>query len=260
MTPLRPIAETDLHAYVDGALDGRREEEVRAYLEEHADIAARVRVYASQRDALREAWGPVANEPIPAELDLQRIVERARRPMPSWRIAAAVVTMLAVGGASGWLARGLSEPASSGVAALAREAADSYRVYAADPRRPVEIGPAGRADLVSWVSARLGSPVSAPDLSKAGYRFIGGRLVSTPHGAAAMFIYDGADGARLAVMVRPMAVERNTRMSERREGELGGVSWADRGMGYSLVGPASPHALHPLANDLRRQLDRPVVD
>jgi anti-sigma factor RsiW len=49
-------------------------------------------------------------------------------------------------------------------------------------------------------------------------------------------------------------------MSERREGDLGGVSWADRGMGYSLVGPAAPHALHPLADDLRRQLDRPVAD
>lgn len=51
-----------------------------------------------------------------------------------------------------------------------------------------------------------------------------------------------------------MRLEKNTRMSEHAEGGLGGVSWADGGMGYSLVGPAGADTLHPLADEVRRQL------
>lgn len=53
-----------------------------------------------------------------------------------------------------------------------------------------------------------------------------------------------------------MRLEKNTRMSERADGELGGVSWADGGMGYSVVGRAELETLHPLADEVRRQLKR----
>jgi anti-sigma factor RsiW len=249
----RPITEEDIHAFIDGRLDSQRGETVWAYLAAHPQSAATVAAYRADRQELRDALQPMAEVPIPLALDVRRMVEARRRGGASWRLPLAASIALVVGLGGGWLLRGADLPPQNGVAALAREAAENYRVYAYDTARPVEIAAGDEAKLVSWVSDRLQRRVSPPNLDKAGFRLIGGRLVTTPHGPAAMFLYDGAQGQRLAVVVRPMAIDKQTRMSEHADDGLGDVSWADQGMGYSLVGPASPRTLHPLADEVRRQ-------
>lgn len=253
---IRPITLEDLHAFVDERLDGKRSETVRAYLTAHPDAAETVAAYRADRQQLRGALQPIADAPIPPALDVRRMAEARRRGAALWRLPLAASIALAVGLGGGWFLRGAALPPQNGIAALAREAADSYRVYAYDTARPVEIAAGDKAQLVQWVSDRLQRPVAPPDLGKAGFRLIGGRLVATPHGAAAMFLYDGVQGQRLAVVVRPMAIGKRARMSEQADGGLGGVSWADDGMGYSLVGAASPRALHPLADQVRDQVRR----
>ena len=140
-----------------------------------------------------------------------------------------------------------------GIIALAGEAADSYQVYAADRVRPVEMGESDRAGLIRWASARLGRPVSVPDLSAAGYRFMGGRLVATPHGPAVMFMYDDPHGTRLVLFTREMDVDRNTPMSRHARDGLEGVAWSNQGVGYTLMGPTSSE-IRPLADEVRRQV------
>jgi anti-sigma factor RsiW len=255
MSAPRPISEDDLQAYVDRVLDDGRRAEVADYLRLHPETARRIEGYIAQRDALRIALAPIVEEPIPPELGVRALSEARRARLMIWRPAVAAAMLLCLGGVGGWAARAVFAPPVNGVGALAREAADNYRVYASDVHRPVEMGSAQKADLVRWVSSRLHSPVEVPDLQSAGYRFIGGRLVTTPHGPAAMFLYEDGAGERLAVMVRPMKVQKNTAMSERSDGGLGGVSWATDGVGYSLVAPTAPKSLHPLANEVRRQAE-----
>ncbi len=256
----RPITEDDLHAYIDEALDPARRGEVQAYLDGHPEVQQRVAAMAAQRRALRSALAPVAEEPVPPELSLARIIEARQsrwrgRWAPTWRSAAAAVLMVGLGGVGGWFAHGAA-PAASGIAALKEEAAANYQVYAADHIRPVELRAGDQEELVTWISQRLNRPVSVPDLSRSGYRFMGGRLVATPHGAAALFLYDDDRGTRVAVLVRPMEVEGDTPMSPHQEGPLAGFAWADRGIGYGLVADAPSASLHPLANEVRRQADR----
>ena len=87
----RPITEDDLHAYVDQALEPERRAEVASYLNDHPDVAARVAAFATQREQLRGALAPIANEPLPAELNLSRIIEsRRRRPLRTWGAIAAM--------------------------------------------------------------------------------------------------------------------------------------------------------------------------
>ncbi|MGA7804011.1 anti-sigma factor family protein, partial [Bradyrhizobium sp.] len=71
----RPITEDDLHAYVDRVLAPERQADVAAYLEAHAEVAERVAGFAEQRELLRVALAPVADEPLPPELNLERIIE-----------------------------------------------------------------------------------------------------------------------------------------------------------------------------------------
>jgi len=253
----RPIQEEDLLAYVDDALDEASRRQVEDYLSRHPDVARRIGGYAAQRQALRDALAPVAHEPIPPELNLARMLEarRARRAAP-WRVAAALVLAFGLGGMGGWSMRaGMPETvASAGIAALAREAAASYRVYASDPARPVEMGAADRDTLVRWVSSRLQRPVALPDLSDAGYRYMGGRLVATEHGPAGLFMYDDAHGTRVAMLVRPMAVQGDMPMKAHAQEGVAGYAWAASGLGYSLVAAESAQDLHPLADEMRRRI------
>jgi anti-sigma factor RsiW len=253
---IRPITEDDLNGFVDQRLEPRRVAEVREYLAEHPEIAARINGYGQQRDMLRAALAPIVEEPLPTQLNLARMIERQQRPrrLPWWASAAAAVALIVLGGAGGWSLKSMSQQPTEGVASLAREAANSFVVYAPDHIRPIELHASDRAELVAWASQRLGHSVAVPDLSNSGYRFMGGRLVATEHGPAVMYMYDDDHGTRLVMLVRPMATEQNAKMSPLLQGTVNGFAWADRGMGYSLVGSPPIESLHPIADEARRQI------
>lgn len=253
----RPISEDDLHAYIDGRLDDARSAEISAYLEKHPEIASRFASYSSQRDTLRAALDPVADEPLPTRLNMNHILaDRRQSRISSWRLAAAAVVLLFAGGSTGWIIRaGLDQP-TEGVVALAGEASQNYSAFASDRIRPVEVRADHMIELVSWATERMGRKPALPDLSKSGYRLMGGRVVSTPHGAGLMLMYDNDRGIRLVMLTRPMTVDQNRTMTRYTEGKVEGWVWATDGMGYSLVGSLPSDALHPLADDVRRQIGR----
>jgi len=247
----RPIADEELHAYVDGFLDVERRAAVDRYLRAQPEIAQRINVYSTQRSEIRMALAARASEPIPASLNLSRLIEArlARRPA-WWRVAAMVVLAFGLGGVGGWY---FGSRLPTGLGALIEDAAASYTVYTADKRHPVEIWAAERDDLARWLSNRLNRPVAPPDLSSLGYRLLGGRLVATGHGPAALFMYENARNTRLTLFVRPMPVVRTTPIEDVDAGELDGCAWIDRGVGYTVIA-AEPYArLQELSERVRQQ-------
>jgi anti-sigma factor RsiW len=256
MRLIRPIMEEELHAFVDRVLEPARQVEVQDYLDAHPEEAERIAHYIRQRESLRAALAPVAVEPIPPRLNLRHLAEARRSSwVVPWRSLAAAVLLLVAGGAGGWALHGTASlpEAVNGIAALAQEAAYSFDVYGSDPAHPVEFKAADKAQLVDWISSRLQRTIFVPDLSASGYHFMGGRLVATPHGPAGLLMYDNPQGLRLAMLVRPMKVDQNARMSAHSYGAVQGYAWSNKGIGYSLVGTASSHLLHPIANEARRQ-------
>ena len=131
----------------------------------------------------------------------------------------------------------------------------NFAVYAVDPRRPVEISVAHREEMSHWLSRRLDHPVAPPDLSAAGYELLGGRLSASPHGAAALFVYQDTAGRRLIIYVRPMAAGRETTAIQPIEaGKLDGCAWIEQGVGYSLVAAASYPKLLALSRHVRQEV------
>src|SRR5258708_21345597 len=121
----RPITEDDLHAYVDRVLEPERQAEVAAYLGDHPDVAKRVAAFTDQRDLLRAALAPIAEEPLPAELNLSRIIEsRARRPSVA-RWAMAAMSLVSIGGFAGRGGGGAREGFPGGLCVLPSEAPPS---------------------------------------------------------------------------------------------------------------------------------------
>jgi anti-sigma factor RsiW len=252
--PLRPLAEEELHAYVDSQLDAERLPEVQRYLQEHPDIGRRVATWRAQRDALKAALSPVAAEPLPPRLGLEGLIqERLRRRRMPWRAAAVALLTFGLGGAGGWLLHDRLQPPTSTMTLLAQQAVANHIVYTADRRRPTELGAQQRDDLARWVSNRLNHPVAPPDLSADGFSYMGGRLAATTDGPAGLFMYDGPDGVRLTIFVLPLHRAPEAPIQHIDFAHMNGCAWIDKSIGYTVVGKFPPTVLRRLAEVVRRQ-------
>lgn len=252
----RPISEDDLNAFVDGRLDAIRRQEVVSYLETHPDTASRIESYSKQRKMLRSVLGSIAEEPVPPELDISRMINAKHkgRSVSRWTQVAATIVLLCVGAAGGWIAGASQPPAvASSMDLLAREAAASYAAYAPDLVRPVEIAASDSTTLAAWTTKRIGRPIAIPDLSKSCCEFLGGRVVPTEYGPAAVLMYEDAQGRRFVILARPIEFRNDLPMSAVGTRDLNGFAWVDEGIGYSLVGPLSSDAMHNIANSARNQ-------
>jgi anti-sigma factor RsiW len=253
----RPITEHELHAYLDGRLWPERQREVERHLHAREELARRVAAYRAQRASLRMALAVAADEPVPPKLNLARLVEeRLRQRHGRRRTAAALVLAFCVGSAAGWY---LDRPAPSDLTQLAvsllqHEAMSSHTVYAADGRHPVEMAAGEQTHMAQWLSNRLRRTVAPPDLSQVGYKLLGGRLLATERGAAAaLFMYDDAQGNRLSVLMRPMARELTAERSDMSEGAFNGCSWIDKGIGYAIVAAMPDEAIDRVAEQISQQ-------
>src|SRR5262245_58837334 len=105
-----PVTADELHAYVDGMLPADRTAAVEAWLDSHPEDAARVAEWRALAEVVRDRYGAVAEEPVPARFDLAKL-SRAQSP---WRmVAAAAVVAAVIGGVAGWVGRAASTPAPS---------------------------------------------------------------------------------------------------------------------------------------------------
>lgn len=242
-----PIGEDDLQAWVDGRLSPGRRVEAEAWLAANPEAAARLRGMTAQRETLRAALRPKHDEPVPARLRVANLnaARRQARRQEMRRVAAAVA-WLAVGGALGWAGHGMlpdrvpDQPAAlaSAPRPMVAEAIAAHRVFAADLGRPVEVAAAQEAQLVRWLSNRLGRPLMAPDLAPLGYRLMGGRLLAGAAGdPAAQLMYEDAGGARLTVYLRAdHAGGSGTEFRYAGDAAQGVAAfwWVDRGFGYAV--------------------------
>jgi len=253
----RPISVDELQAYVDDRLDADGRRRVEHYLYTEPEAARQVAAYRTQRAGLREALAGGAAEPIPPELNLNRLLEaRLQRRPPWWRAAAAILLCLGLGGAAGWYLATSPTPGriDLAVSLLQQQALATHAVYAADSRHPIEVTAAESDHLTKWLSNRLRRSVTPPDLSTLGYRLLGGRLLATEHGgAAALFVYDDVQGNRLSVLLRPMAPELSAARTDIAQGQLNGCTWIGGGMGYAVVGAAPDGTLDQIADQISRQ-------
>jgi anti-sigma factor RsiW len=269
------ISDDDLQAYVDDCLDPVRLPAVEAHLAAHPEVAARLAAYRRQRHDLRQAFAAAVPSQPAADRALLLAAEAhlARRRQQRLLAAVAMIAVvigIGIGGGSGWLLRGAAlgggvtagaatdiadaDKDLAGVAALAEEAGAAHLVFAADHKRPVELDAAHEADLIKWLSNRLAHPVTPVDLAAAGFRFMGGRLIATDHGPAALFMYDDDKGTRLSLLVRPMTrADMEAPLSAVKAHGVDGYAWAEHGIGFSLVGAAGDDRLQQLANEARRQ-------
>jgi anti-sigma factor RsiW len=244
-----PVTESELHAYVDGALPESRRAEVDAYLAAHPEDAERVAAYRRQNEALRSHFGPIADETVPERL---RTTRRAK-PWSRFAVAAGWMTL---GGVIGWQLQAYHSEQRMESSAWARRAAVAHVVYSPEVRHPVEVGADQETHLVNWLSKRLGAQLKVPHLGSIGYTLVGGRLLPGDRGPVAQFMYQDAKGQRLTLYVRTNPDDsRETAFRFAQENNIGVFYWLDRKLGYALSGEVEKAELLRVATTVYRQMN-----
>lgn len=255
------VTDEELQAYADNELEPARRLVIAGYLEDNPDAAKKVAAIVAQTALVRAATATLRDSAIPKHLRIARLFERERDRRRSrlafsgrWpHVAAACFGVFILGAASGWGLHGGMGFGHSRIRPLVEEAADSYVVYEPDRLHPVEISASNRDELNTWVSSRLGRPISAPDVI-GDFTLLGGRVIATSRGPAAMYMYVNGLGKRIVMLVCPLSLHGTAPITDSSPDGLSGVSWSDQGVGYSLVGPIAVKQLHDLGQRVRSQM------
>ena len=164
------VTRDTLMAYADGQLDDAERKTVEAWLSNNPDSAAEIALWGRQNDAIRTLFAPAGAEAVPARLRPARIAaELGSRRNRSWRWAAAAVVLVGLGLGAGWFARPLLQAEPSASQILIADAVNAHTVFVAENRHAVEVAADDQDHLVTWLSNRLATPVSTPDLSVEGF-------------------------------------------------------------------------------------------
>lgn len=244
--PRRPD-EAELHAYVDGRLEGACLADVEEWLAQHPEQAVEVEGWKRDAERLRALHAHPERLMSNGALDPLQVRRRLRaRRHERMGIAASLVLAFAIGGGAGWQAREM-RPAQAPLPMA--DAVAAYRQFVDASAPPMEFDASRTDDLQRWLQRHFGEAGKVPDLSPAGYRLRGGRLLSTEQGAAAMLVYQDGSGARVGFYVRPRgSVQGN---GQRRDGDLLARYWSTRDTSFALVSNAGDAA----ALELPRLID-----
>ncbi|MBO9590007.1 anti-sigma factor [Devosia sp.] len=252
------ISRDTLMAYADGALSPAERAEVDAYLADRPDAATEVALMQRQANAIRTLYGPVAAEPVPPRLSVDKLLQtQQKRRSRFWTSAAAAVVLVGLGLGSGWLLRGQAD--TPGIAdQLIADAVSAHTVYVLENRHAVEVNGADSEHLSSWLSNRLQTTLAMPDLSASGLTFLGGRLLPAPNvpgGRAAQLMYEDTTGARLTLYVTPSPGPNTPSYELANLGLDTALFWADDVISCTITAPYPADRLQAIAKTVFSQLN-----
>ncbi|MCA1323841.1 anti-sigma factor family protein [Herbaspirillum sp. alder98] len=231
--------EADLHAYIDGQLDPARRASVEQTLALHADAARQVEQLKAEAQQLRTAFEALPGSPTPARLDpfrLRRELQSRRRRQ--WAVAASLVLSLSLGAVGGWQWR---DQAMRQTYLPMADATQAYRMFAGGTGAAmVDVRADDPARLQRWIDHHFVQAAPLPDFSAYGFTPVGGRLMASDKGPAAMVVYQNSGGQAIVYYLRPPGELFNFGSGNRRDGQLLTQYWRQGRYFYAVVSPDSP--------------------
>lgn len=240
MSGRNEISESELHAYIDGALDEDRLDVVEEMLTRDPALAERVAAYRGDKEMLKRLYGPLIERPVPQEwLALAHAPQRLRKQPLSWRmigsIAASLLILVSI--AAYW---GLRPVQSKEIVQVALEARQNKLV--ADRTIVAEAG--GRYD--SELSQAVAMRMHVPDLTKLGYRLKSIRIYGhAPNGRAAELAYVDGQNRLFTLYISPSSGKE--RVDQFGRGGLRVCIWEDDVLSMVMAGDMSTAAMQRAA-------------
>lgn len=246
-----PLSDEELIAYFEDGLPPAERAALEARLAQDPRAQALLEDWTRQNEDIRALYGETDAEPVPARL------REALRPPPAPRApllrqALAAMALLALGLVGGWAGHARLGPGTP-APALADAALTAHRTYVVEVVHPVEVPASQRDHMDSWMSKRIGAPVSPPDLSASGFALMGGRILPAGDRVAGLYMYENAQGLRITLFVAQQeAGDSAFRFGGDRQTES--LHWAEGGLGFVLTGALPRDALRQMATSAYEQL------
>src|SRR5271168_447195 len=160
------LNEEELHAFIDGELDGARADAVAAIIAASPELSERVERFVIDKDMIARAYGPLIEQPLPASLRQAVTGARpaARAPMRFFPAAMALAAAIVAAVIAYPMLSSLSGDPLVAEAFAVRDG----QVHAERQFADAEIASAAIRDQL--VETALSVPVKVPNLEKAGYR------------------------------------------------------------------------------------------
>jgi len=228
------ISDEELHAYVDGVLEGERAVLLRQAMAQDAALAERVALFQADKAMFKAAFAPLAKRPLPPEWIAR--VHRRTRPRTHWRRACAIAAALLVVAVSplAWhYIAPVTQPDVVEVALNAREG------NPAGDRSIVAGQDAGRYDAA--LRQAVAPNVHNPDLGRMGYKLSGLHL----YDRSAEILYRGPQNQLFTLYVRRSDGTARFDQFERRG--LRVCIWQDDQISTVMAGNITAGAMQRLA-------------
>lgn len=215
-------SELEIHAYVDGRLDREREREVDAWLNgacatENPARADEIRAWRRDAQQLRAALTAPDEVAANPALDPGRIRERRRaRSVARLAVAAALLVCTGAGVFGGWQLRAWRDAFQPEM----DDALEAHRMFATEGALHPDFTPRDVADMQAWMDQHFTAAPRIPDLAGAGFRPVGGRLLVTDDGPAAVVLYRDEQGGAISFYMRPASPLFHLPHGEHRNGAL----------------------------------------
>lgn len=255
------VAEEDIHAYVDGILDGTRRSRVEAYLAAHPQEAARVETYRAQNIGLHVLYDSVPNTSLPAPMAdmakrLQHAIRRQKRHR-SMALLAASVCAVAVTGAVAW---GTVGPEIFGGKEIqVASAPDTVQSEGDEPGfyPPIDRISGGHdaATLGLLSEHYAGAPMQAPDLEQLGFKLMVQRVFPTASGPGAQLLYQNQAGDWIALYIGGDQRSGQTKFSYVKREGVSMFYWRRGALAYGLSGGLQREELNKIAKNVSDQLN-----
>jgi anti-sigma factor RsiW len=267
------ITDSQLSAWLDQQLEGDERARAEAWLRDHPEDAARVRLWSADAEALRARLDAVLAEPVPARLEQavwRRGPARGAR-FAGWQRWAASLAIFALGGVLGaglvWRGGRPAAPlaAQGNGQGWVQRAAVAHSVYVPEMRHPVEVK-AQEEHLARWLTKRLEMPVRLFDLRSQGFELVGGRLLPDAKGPSAQLMYQalgevpsGQQPLRVTVYLRKPEDGTPAAFRFEQQGKTGLFYWVEGASpghpacGYAIVGELPKERLLAIAEAIERQ-------
>ena len=255
MSDMKNFGDAELNAYLDGELDAESQVVVSAWLAEDPEAAARLEAMRRDNDLLSGLNQNLMTEPVPERFT--RVIARTPAAPSSnnqWMRAAAAIVLLFAGAAGGWFAHERTSTTQiSAKAGFVDQAVSAHVVFTKERRHAVE-AKAEEKHLVRWLSKRVGRTLNPPNLNAAGYKLVGGRLVSDHGRPAAQFMFQTKDRKRLTLYVRNAPDEKETKFQIVEDRGVSAFYWIEKPYAYALIGKVDRKKLVALGEIVHNHL------
>lgn len=130
-------------------------------------------------------------------------------------------------------------------------AISAHKTIALDQVYPVQVNAEDIEHLKSWLSYRLGTPVSVPQLGQLGFTVLGASLIPDGDMISSMVVYENQQQERVSLLTRYASGQHGaSELDEAHHQSINVIRWDNEGYQYALASTLNTSTLQSIQESI----------